>query len=354
VQNLQRMAGTVLGLTLTTLIVFWTVKGTKPSGSAVLPALYGTLVASALIWLLTALLRQRASRSRLDLHIEGVLIGEADFETLLQLTVRANNTGTGEAVVHGWTARLALSGRTHDLRQVLGQDRLHGSVDLPFLDRIGPLRPGQTAGLLQFAVPALRQSAILEALDSWAEPIKLLLELKGGGRRSWRTEADLQALATQKRASAPSRTAQEVGAELAADLPQGIARRRGGEGGAVSHVALADIFANLYGSFRELREKVEPEQVSPFKTMLNALNAFTGAALEQREAQRLDGVVRRALVEQAYRFVPDWDDAASLPPNDATVPGTSMLKADVKQVATFLDAKMVVLRRIIAELREGR
>jgi hypothetical protein len=42
----------VFGLSVGALIVFWTVKGTKPAGSAVLPILYGAAIASAVIWLL--------------------------------------------------------------------------------------------------------------------------------------------------------------------------------------------------------------------------------------------------------------------------------------------------------------
>lgn len=117
---------------------------------------------------------------------------------------------------------------------------------------------------------------------------------------------------------------------------------------------LADTLASLYSAFRELRERVEPERVSPFKLMLDALSAPAVAALEQREAQRLDGAVRQALAEQARRFVPDWDEAARLPPNDETLPRIPMFTADAKQIAAFLDAKLVVLQRIIAELREGR
>jgi hypothetical protein len=209
VQTLQRAAGTVFGLSIAALIVFWTVKGTKPSGSAVFPALYGALGASALIWLLAALLRRRASRSHLDLHIEGVMVGETDYEALLQPTITVNNTGIGEAVVHGWLATLEFAGQLHDLRHVFGQGRLRGSVDLPFLDRIGPLGPGQTHGLLQFAVPGVRQVPVVDSLKAPGEPVKLLLTLRGRGRRQWHAEADLRALASQKYASVPARANDE-------------------------------------------------------------------------------------------------------------------------------------------------
>jgi hypothetical protein len=117
---------------------------------------------------------------------------------------------------------------------------------------------------------------------------------------------------------------------------------------------LADRLASLYGAFRELREKVKPERGPSFRLIRHALKQPIEVVLEQREAERLDGAVRRLLVEQAQRFVPDWDEAASLPPNDERSPGIPMLTADAKQVAAFLDAKIVVLRRVIQELREGR
>ena len=62
-QFLQRAAGTVFVLILSALLVFWTVKDTKPSGSAVFPVLYGALVASAVTWLGTELLRRWAAPS---------------------------------------------------------------------------------------------------------------------------------------------------------------------------------------------------------------------------------------------------------------------------------------------------
>jgi hypothetical protein len=117
---------------------------------------------------------------------------------------------------------------------------------------------------------------------------------------------------------------------------------------------LADRLASLYGAFRELREKVKPERGPSYRLIRHALKQPIEVVLEQREAERLDGAVRRLLVEQAQRFVPDWDEAASLPPNDERSPGIPMLTADAKQVAAFLDAKIVVLRRVIQELREGR
>ena len=59
---LQGGATTVFGLSAATLIVFWTVKDTKPSGSAVVPILVGALVASALIWVVAEFLKRRVRR----------------------------------------------------------------------------------------------------------------------------------------------------------------------------------------------------------------------------------------------------------------------------------------------------
>lgn len=117
---------------------------------------------------------------------------------------------------------------------------------------------------------------------------------------------------------------------------------------------LADRLASLYGAFQELRENVKPARGPSYRLVRHALKQPIEVVLEQKRAERLDGAVRRLLVEQAQRFVPDWDEAASLPPNEERSPGIPMLTADAKQVAAFLDAKAAVLRRIISELREGR
>ena len=62
---LQRGAATAFLLTAAALIVFWTVKDTKPSGAAVLPILYAVLGASGVIWGAAEWLRLRGEhRSR--------------------------------------------------------------------------------------------------------------------------------------------------------------------------------------------------------------------------------------------------------------------------------------------------
>jgi hypothetical protein len=66
VKYLQRGAGTAFTLTLATLVLFWTVKDSRPSGHAVLCILYGVLGASAIAWAaieVTKGLRQRSSRA---------------------------------------------------------------------------------------------------------------------------------------------------------------------------------------------------------------------------------------------------------------------------------------------------
>lgn len=65
-QTLQRTAAAVFSLSLATLIVFWTVKGTKPSGSAVFPVLYGALGAAAIIWLTATLVEKGKAKRALQ------------------------------------------------------------------------------------------------------------------------------------------------------------------------------------------------------------------------------------------------------------------------------------------------
>jgi hypothetical protein len=198
-----RGGGDVVRLSAAALLAFLTVAGTKPAGSAVIPALCGVIGASALIWLLTEWLRRRTGRTHLGLHVGGVIISEADCDALLQITVQVRNPGTESVPVYGWRTVLMIAGRAHDLRHVYGHDRVHGSVDLPFLDRLGPLAPGQAAGLLQFSVPGMRQAPVVEALDA-PDPLVLQLELDGRGRRKWRTAVDLRELAAEKRTERPA------------------------------------------------------------------------------------------------------------------------------------------------------
>lgn len=52
----------MFGSSLAALISFWTIKDIRPSGHAVLWALYGILIGSTLVWLLAELLRRRESK----------------------------------------------------------------------------------------------------------------------------------------------------------------------------------------------------------------------------------------------------------------------------------------------------
>jgi hypothetical protein len=51
VQLVRKWSAGVLVIDLAALIPFWAIKGTKPTGHAVMWALYGVLLASAVIWL---------------------------------------------------------------------------------------------------------------------------------------------------------------------------------------------------------------------------------------------------------------------------------------------------------------
>jgi hypothetical protein len=62
---LRQTVGAVFGVTFAALIPFWIVKGTQPSGHAVLWVLYGILLASGAIWIVTTfLLRRRSPRKQ--------------------------------------------------------------------------------------------------------------------------------------------------------------------------------------------------------------------------------------------------------------------------------------------------
>lgn len=152
----------------------------------------------------TAELDTALSPTTLVLDIPGVLMGERDYEAVMQPTVRATNPGQSGLVIHDWAAKLEYRGSVHDLRHEIGQQRLEGSLDLPFADRLGPLPPGQTAGLLQFAVPGVRKDAVVGAIDSPdAGPATLSLTLKGANDQTWSTAVDLRALGDERRAEVP-------------------------------------------------------------------------------------------------------------------------------------------------------
>lgn len=145
------------------------------------------------------------SSTGLLLHVGGVVLGEADDGAVLQPTVSVTNPGASGLGVYGWQATLEYAGETHELRHLFGQQPLHGSLDLPFLDRIGPLHPGQTTGLLQFLAPDLRQLDVVSAFNSPdGGPMTLLLRLSGPHGQAWETSADLRALSQEALREFPS------------------------------------------------------------------------------------------------------------------------------------------------------
>jgi hypothetical protein len=140
---------------------------------------------------------------QLSLDIEGVLLGEFDGrDAVFQPTVRVRNARQDDVIVQDWAASFEMADQTHELRHVIGQGPLHGSVDLPFLDRSAPLAPGQTPGLLQFALPGIRKQSVTEALNRDGALI-LRLGITDGHQRKWVAEADLRLLAADKRQEVP-------------------------------------------------------------------------------------------------------------------------------------------------------
>jgi hypothetical protein len=94
---LQGAVGTLFGLSAATLVVFLTVKGTKPTGSLVLPVLSGVLVGSALIWLVTEKLKRDAARSSNEHGSEPL----TSLEQWLQQRIRAAGTIERQRPVRG-------------------------------------------------------------------------------------------------------------------------------------------------------------------------------------------------------------------------------------------------------------
>jgi hypothetical protein len=140
------------------------------------------------------------SPTDLSLGIPGVLIGERNFEAVLQLTVRATNRGESALVIHEWATTLEYAGTAHELRHEIGQQRLSGSLDLPFADRVGPLARGQSVLLLQFVVPGTAKDAVVAAVDSpGAGPVTLSLTVTGAQDQTWSNDVDLRALSGERR-----------------------------------------------------------------------------------------------------------------------------------------------------------
>jgi hypothetical protein len=143
--------------------------------------------------------------SRLALRIEGLMTGELNSELALQPTIRATNPSREPIAISEWTATLEYEGRTHTLRHMLGATSLAGSIDLPFLDRIHPLPPGQTAGLLLFVTPRVRMDPFIRAVSiSSEDSILLSVRLVGARDQEWATTVDVRALAQQFMRTVPA------------------------------------------------------------------------------------------------------------------------------------------------------
>jgi hypothetical protein len=69
------MAGGVFGVTLAALIPFWIIKGTQPTGDAVLTVLYGVLIASGITWLGISLLWRHESKKTEHEQLGGLRAG---------------------------------------------------------------------------------------------------------------------------------------------------------------------------------------------------------------------------------------------------------------------------------------
>jgi hypothetical protein len=148
----------------------------------------------------TVELNAGVSPTDLSLGIPGVLIGERNSEAVMQLTVRATNRGESGLVIHDWAATLEYVGTVHELRHEIGQERISGSLDLPFADRVGPLTPGQSVLLLQFVVPGTTKDAVVAAIDSpGAGPVMLSLTVTGAQDQTWGNAVDLGALSGDRR-----------------------------------------------------------------------------------------------------------------------------------------------------------
>lgn len=120
----QRLAGSVFGLTLAASIPFWIIKGTKPSGDAVLWILYGVLLVSGAIWLFaTVMLRRRRSIASEPLTA---------YEQWLQGRIRVASTIDRQRHVRGdkwWLRNMEQWDAKNALEMTLGKSRAPDLVD---------------------------------------------------------------------------------------------------------------------------------------------------------------------------------------------------------------------------------
>jgi hypothetical protein len=174
-----------------------------------------------------AYVRQReAAEANLILDLaDGVGVNEIQRGALLQPKLRVRNTGIHDAPVHNWRAVLRLGDQLHELDHLIGQEPLHQSHQVPFLDRIGPLRPGLTAGHLHFVVPGVRQYDLNSVLTGTSDPVVLTITAYGPVQR-WEGELDLRAKHEESHRSVAGnlpaeqmRKLSRKGHELALEIP---------------------------------------------------------------------------------------------------------------------------------------
>jgi hypothetical protein len=143
-------------------------------------------------------LRQRQGREAslaLDLE-DGLFLGEMNNEAVIQAKLKVRNTGTNSAPVHDWRAVLRIGDQLRPLRHIAGETTIRGSLTIPLLDRIGPLRPGLTVGYLQFVATGMRKTE-LEEIVGGDGPLALTVTAYGPVQR-WEGEFDFRAPYAQR------------------------------------------------------------------------------------------------------------------------------------------------------------
>jgi hypothetical protein len=157
----------------------------------------GGLIATGVVFLGSAL-TARLLTPNLVFNVEKIVLGEwrATLDgppfAVLQPTLEAENDETTAVVMHEWRGRLEMMGTTYQMRRLVGQPALESGLQLPFLDRIGPLPPGPTTAHLQFAVDGVGRPQVSEALASGGA-VLLTVEVRSGGHW-WTAQKDLSTL----------------------------------------------------------------------------------------------------------------------------------------------------------------
>jgi len=172
-----------------------------------MPYFIGGLIATGIVFLGSAL-TARLLTPDLVFKLEKLVLGEwratptSPPFAVIQPTLEAENGETAAVVMHEWRAHLEMTGTTYHLRQLVGQPALEGGLQLPFLDRIGPLPPGPTAAHLQFAVDGVRREQVRNAMTA-GNPLFLTVEVRSG-KHWWKTKKDISELPMQQQPALPS------------------------------------------------------------------------------------------------------------------------------------------------------